>query len=50
MGDEGGNWVEFGFGLESVIRDVNFIFFSVDEICCYYLFFFSVFGEIVYKV
>ena len=49
MGEEGGDWVELGLGLEPVSRNVNLIFSPVDEIRCHHLLLPCVLGEVVHE-
>lgn len=49
MGEEGGDWVKLGLGLEPVSCDVNLVFSPVDEICCHHLLFTSVLREVVHE-
>lgn len=49
MGEEGGDRVELGLGLEPVSRNVNLILSPVDELCCHHLLFSSVLGKIVHE-
>lgn len=49
MGEEGGDRVELGLGLEPMSCDVNLILAPVNEICCYHLLFSSVLREIVHE-